>query len=306
MAVPYIRGHQIIDLRNDANYYFEVAPQGDGQSRGVLVEVLDNGAPADFSAGSTAVIEGINAGGYNIMNNCSFESGHDHNNYIDIAFTNGILDYAGVGRYTITIFDGTTFITSFPFNIVVIEAPLNVRRALDSDSYQALQMAIATAMSANRWWVEEGAPGDPNTMGASLGDYYMDALSGRIYYTSISSGTSLQWNPLMDTSGVNQIAIQPPEPYRFYKTLAANTKSLTVTQSDYVKGALPSGVFNTTDAAGSVYYYHVAFKCKDPNVVLKGKPAVTIGNNTVSVTLNFYTPATASTEVCVEITKVKR
>lgn len=305
MAVPYIRGHQIIDLRNDANYYFEVAPQGDGQSRGVLVEVLDNGAPADFSVGSRAVIEGINAGGYNVMNNCSFEAGHDHNNYIDIAFTDGILDYAGVGRYTITVFDGSTFITSFPFNIVVIEAPVNVSRALASDSYQALQTAIATAMSANRWWVDEGTPSDPNTMGANLGDYYMDAITGKVYYTSMVSGSSsLQWEPLMN--GSNQVAIQPPEPYRFYKTLPANTRSLTINQSNYVKGTLPSGVFNSVDASGSLYYYHVAFKCKDPNVVLKGNPTVTIGDNTVSVTLNFRTVATASTEVCVEITKVKR
>ena len=80
MAVTDIIGHQVIDLTNDANYYFEVAPQGDSQSRYVEVRVLDNGVPFPIDVGSTVIIEGKNAGGYNIFNSCSLSQ--DYNSRI--------------------------------------------------------------------------------------------------------------------------------------------------------------------------------------------------------------------------------
>lgn len=205
MAVTYVKGHQIVDLANDTNYYFEVAPQGDSQSRGVIVEVLNNGVPYSISSGSTVIIEGKNAGGYNIFNSCSLVSGYP--NYIDIPFTNGILSFAGVGKYIVAIYHGTNYINSFPFNIVVTEAPYDIERLEGSDSYEALNMAISKALSANRWWVEEGSPTDPNIMGANLGDYYMDALNGNVYYTDQVAGSDiLKWEPLMD--GGRQISVQ--------------------------------------------------------------------------------------------------
>ena len=300
MAVPYVQGHQIIDLRNDANYYFEVAPQGDGQSRGVIVEVLDNGAPADLSGATNAVIQGKNAGGYNIFNTCSFVSGH--NNYIDIAFTNGILDYAGVGKYVVTIYDGTTYVTSFPFNIVVTDVPYDLDRVLGSDSYEALNRAIATALSANRWWVEEGAPQNPDTLGASLGDYYMDAITGDMYYATASSDPDIvQWNQLMNSDHNRQITLQQSDfrnTYRFYGNCAAYASSLTISADN-----LSTEVFNTADAESSAYEYHVSIKSTNPNLSIKKNPTVIIGNGSVSVTLQFNPKPAAAAKVCVEIIK---
>ena len=201
----YVKGHQIVDLANDANYYFEVAPQGDSQSRGVVVEVLNNGVPYPIQANSTVIIEGKNAGGYNIFNSCALVDGYP--NYIDIPFTNGILSFAGVGKYIVAIYQGNTYVNSFPFNIVVTEAPYDIERLEGSDSYEALNLAISKALSANRWWVEEGTPTDPNVMGASLGDYYMDALTGNVYYTDQISGSDLlEWKALVE--GGRQISVQ--------------------------------------------------------------------------------------------------
>ena len=174
MAVPYIRGHQIIDLRNDANYNFEVAPQGEGQLRGVLVEVLDNGSPATFTNAKVR-IEGVNGGGYNVQNDCSFEPGHEpYNNFIDIPFKDGILDCAGIGKYVINISENTAdgdYILSFPFNIVVTEMPLGVDRVIESDSYQTLNRLIAKASVLNLY-IRYAPTNDPsiNDMNVAPGD----------------------------------------------------------------------------------------------------------------------------------------
>ena len=205
MAVTDIIGHQVIDLTNDANYYFEVAPQGDSQSRYVEVRVLDNGVPFPIDVGSTVIIEGKNAGGYNIFNSCSLSQ--DYNNSIIIPLKNGILSFAGVGKYQVVIYNGNEYVESFPFNIVVTEAPYDIERLEGSDSYEALNMAIAQALSANRWWVENGLPTVTVTEGFNKGDYYLDALTGNVYIADYNSSQVVVWKPVMDSSGENQVNI---------------------------------------------------------------------------------------------------
>ena len=199
MAVTDIIGHQIIDLTNDANYYFEVAPQGDSQSRYVEVRLLNSGAVYPIDTGSTVIIEGKNAGGYNIFNSCSLSQ--EYNNGIIIPLKNGILSFAGVGKYQVVIYNGDEYVTSFPFNIVVTEAPYDIERLQGSDSYEALNMAIAQALSANRWWVENGLPTVTVPEGFNKGDYYLDALTGNIYIADYNASQVVAWRPVTDSSG---------------------------------------------------------------------------------------------------------
>ena len=88
MAVTNVIGKQIINIDSDTNYYFEVAPQGDSQARFVDVTlVVNNGNPYDIPNGSTIILEGKNAGGYNIFNSCKQED----TNVIRVPMTNGVL-----------------------------------------------------------------------------------------------------------------------------------------------------------------------------------------------------------------------
>ena len=139
MAVTNVIGKQIVDLSSDANYYFEVAPQGDSQSRYVDVTVLQNGTPYNIPTGSTIILEGKNAGGYNIFNSCILED----TNVVRIPLANGVLSFAGVGKYSVAIYHSGTYIISFPFKIVVTEAPYDLVRLEASDQYEALNQAIA-------------------------------------------------------------------------------------------------------------------------------------------------------------------
>lgn len=209
MAVENVRGQQIVNLESDANYYFEVAPQGDSQARSVIVSLITNNADYVIPAGSTAIIEGKNAGGFNIFNQCTVLD-DTRKNKIEIPLTNGILSFAGVGKYVVAIYNGSNYITSFPFNIVVTEAPYDIERLEGSDSYEALNLAIAKALSANKWWVQEGNPMTtpafaPETMGASEGDYYMDAQTGNVYYTKYNTAQELIWSPVTDITDPSRI-----------------------------------------------------------------------------------------------------
>ena len=119
MAVTNVIGKQIINIDNDTNYYFVVAPQGDSQARFVDITLTTNGgAPYVIENGSTIILEGKNAGGYNIFSDCTQED----TNVIRVPLNNGVLSYAGVGKYLIGIYHGGDYILSFPFNIVVTEA----------------------------------------------------------------------------------------------------------------------------------------------------------------------------------------
>ena len=194
MAVTNVIGKQIVDVLSDANYYFEVAPQGDSQSRYVDVTVLQNGTPYTIPSGSTIILEGKNAGGYNIFISCTQQSA----NVVRIPLSNGVLSYAGVGKYSVGIYHGGTYVLSFPFNIVVTEAPYDIVSLQASDVYEALNLAIAKAAASNKWIVGSG---DPDTSGviAADNDYYLDASNGNLWqYLKNASG--LDWEKVVDTS----------------------------------------------------------------------------------------------------------
>jgi len=299
MAVPIIKGHQIIDLRNDANYYFEVVPQGDGQARGILVEVLDNGSPVTFDPTvNTVTIDGINAGGYEVHNTCSFESGHTpYNNFIDVSLLH-ILDYPGLGKYTITIHGniGEDYVNTFPFNIVVIPSPYNIDTVTASDTYQALNDAIVAAMTANRWWTKEGPPSSPDS-NAHLGDYYLDASSGKIYYSQASTDPyAVNWFPLQNSDG-SQVVLGGST-FTFIKTLSSNATTLTLTQDNYIEGTLPSWFY-------SISNFDISVKSTNNALSLSKNPTVTINSSshTVSIILNFTSKLSSSTTVYVELSQ---
>lgn len=206
MSVTNVVGKQIIDLANDTNYYFEIAPQGDSQARYVDVTVLNNGTPYNIPSGSTIILEGSNAGGYNIFNSCVQED----TNVIRVPLTNGVLSFAGVGKYLIGIYSGSTYIVSFPFNIIVTEAPYDVITLNASDTYEALNEAIAKAADSNGWKVDNVDP-IVNTQcptGTHKNDYYLNATTGDIFYAKLDTTTgTLVWARLVNQLTGKQLNI---------------------------------------------------------------------------------------------------
>lgn len=197
MAVTNVIGKQIVDLTSDSNYYFEVAPQGDSQARYVDITVLDNGVAYTIPTGSTIILEGKNAGGYNIFNSCTQED----TNVVRVPLTNGVLSFAGIGKYSVGIYSGSTYIVSFPFNIVVTEAPYNVATIEASDTYEALNEAIAKAADSNGWIVDNIDPtlNAQCPPGTHKNDYYLNATTGNIFYAKLDTNTdTLIWAKLMN------------------------------------------------------------------------------------------------------------
>ena len=195
MAVTNVIGRQIVDLSSDANYYFEVAPQGDSQFRFVDVTITDNGTPYNLPAGCDLVLEGKNAGGYNVFVSCSQVGA----NVIRIPLSNGVLSYSGVGTYVVGIYDNNSYVLSFPFNIVVVEAPYNMESLQSSDVYEALNKAIAKAMAANKWIVGKGSPITTAVVGGE-GDYYLDSTNGNLWRCNRNETTTeLEWQEVLDS-----------------------------------------------------------------------------------------------------------
>ena len=232
MALADVVGHQIVDLSNDANYYFEVAPQGDSQSRAVEVRLLNNGVPYPIPAHTTAILEGKNAGGYNIFNSCTISE--DYENSIVIPFSNGVLSYAGVGKYAVALYDTEgEWIISFSFNIVVTEAPYDMARLQASDSYEALNKAISQALSSNRWWVENGEPYLVVPYDFNKGDYYLNALNGDVFYADYNSSDVLSWSPLLDSHGT-QVNIMQKVHIRYSNDSSGSSMTKDPTGKKYI------------------------------------------------------------------------
>ena len=207
MSVTNVVGKQVIDLANDANYYFEIAPQGDSQARYVDVTLVQNGAAYHIPSGSTAILEGKNAGGYNIFNPCTVSPTQD--DLITIPLTNGVLSFAGIGRYSVGIYNGTNYILSFSFNIVVTEAPYDIVALKASDSYEALNQIIAKAADSNSWVVGYSAPPSPAAPDTHANDYYLDGSTGNVYYAIFDINTNnMEWVPVINpTVPGNQLNI---------------------------------------------------------------------------------------------------
>ena len=207
MAVTNVIGKQIINIDNDTNYYFVVAPQGDSQARFVDITLTTNGgAPYVIENGSTIILEGKNAGGYNIFSDCTQED----TNVIRVPLNNGVLSYAGVGKYLIGIYHGGDYILSFPFNIVVTEAPYDVVALQASDVYEALNEIIARAADSNRWIVDDEDPVIHSECpeGTHQNDYYLNAVTGDVFYAKFDTTTDkLTWEPLENTATGRQLNI---------------------------------------------------------------------------------------------------
>lgn len=198
MAVESVIGTKIIDLLNDTNFVFELAPQSDGQERFVDLTILDNGVPYVLPNDANVILEGQNAGGYNIFNTCIILD----RNTVRIPLTDGILAVGGVGKYSIAIYSENTYILSFPFNIVVIDVTYDIVALESSESYEALNRAVAKALSANKWIVGTGVP---TSITAEVNDYYLDALTGGIYQYLYNQSQELIWQPVMN--GNTQVTI---------------------------------------------------------------------------------------------------
>lgn len=186
MTIAPIISEHVIDLQHDTNYVFTIAPQGDGRSRYCDIVVLDNGTQYIIPPASTIVIEGKNAGGFNIFNECVIAD-----NKIRVPLHLGILSFAGLGEYRITIYGTPSAITSFKFNIFVTEAPYNVVELEASDSYEALENLVKSAGDVNKWIVGSGIP--PSSIG-NVKDYYLNSDDGKIYQKLKNSVEQLIWD----------------------------------------------------------------------------------------------------------------
>ena len=198
MAVTSVISRQIVNLESDTNYYFEVAPQGDGQARYVDLELLKNNSPYNLSIGNTVILEGKNAGGYNVFISCEYPVPNEAANVVRVPLINGVLAIAGVGKYQVGIYDHSSYIHSFPLNIVVTEAPYDMDRLQHDDVYEALYLAIAKAMASNKWIVGDG---DPTILGivANEDDYYLDSSNGNLWIC-VRDQSVLQWEPVLDSA----------------------------------------------------------------------------------------------------------
>ena len=207
MAVTNVVGEQIIDMSHDTNYYFEVVPQGDSQSRSVNITLtVDGTTPYFIPTNATIILEGKNAGGYNIFTACT----RVDDNILNVPLTNGVLSFAGVGKYDVGIFDGGTCIKSFPFNIVVTEAPYDIVSLMASDVYEALNELVAKAADSNRWIVENDDPvvGSTCPQGTHQNDYYLNAVTGAVFYAWLNPATAeLEWQPVINTNTSRQLNI---------------------------------------------------------------------------------------------------
>jgi len=209
MAVTSVIGKQIINVDNDTNYYFVVAPQGDSQARYVDITLTTNGGtPYIIPTGSTIILEGKNAGGYNIFNSCDLSQ--DRMDEIRVPLTNGVLSFAGVGKYIIGIYHNETYINSFSFNIVVTEAPYDVIALEASDSYEALNEIIARAADSNGWIVNTIDPiiDAECPEGTHKNDYYLNANTGDVFYAKLDTTTNtLKWDKVINELTHEQLNI---------------------------------------------------------------------------------------------------
>lgn len=247
MSVTNVVGKQIIDLANDTNYYFEIAPQGDSQARYVDVTLVQNGSEYHIPSGSTAILEGKNAGGYNIFNPCTVSPTQD--NLITIPLTNGVLSFAGIGKYSVGIYNGSNYILSFSFNIVVTEAPYDIIALQASDEYEALNQIIAKAADSNSWVVDYTAPPSPASADTHANDYYLDGSNGNVYYAYLDTDTgNMEWAPVINpTAAGGQLNIMEKTYIRYAKDTVGTGMSWTPV--DPITGEILTciGFYNSTN-----------------------------------------------------------
>lgn len=193
MALAPIIDEIIINIEEPIdNYYSTLAPEGDGRSRYLYIDLRQNDETIDdYPSRNKIIIEGHNGGGYNIVNECELE-----NNKIKISLANQILSCAGLGVYRISIYDldneSMPVWSTFNFNILVSECPYDVIRLQASDSYQALSNMIERAGNMTKWFVGNGDPNNDHGLEPNIGDYYLDASNGNIYKAT-SSNDVIGW-----------------------------------------------------------------------------------------------------------------
>ena len=180
MAIVPLIDEYTIDLRDETNYYFAKAPQGDGRDRYIKLTIEDNHEPYTLDPTNMYVIGGKNPAGYGIYIECSVDQ---EDNTLMVPLSDTILADAGLGRYEIFIYpggQGSPSIASFPFNIFVSECPLDIIRIQQNDNYQALAELVNRAKNMNRWYVGDDDP-PTFTVGVDPGDYYLAQTTGNIY-----------------------------------------------------------------------------------------------------------------------------
>lgn len=189
MSIAPVINHKIIDLSNDNNYVFSIAPQGDGRSRYIDVSITDDGESYIIPSTAIATIDGTNAGKYEIHNSCMIDT---TNNLIRVPLHLGILSFAGLGKYALTLYDGGSSIVSFSFNIFVTEAPYDIIRLEASDSYEALSDMVNYAKDSNKWIV---GTEDPPVINENTrnNEYYLCSTNGNIYHCIINVYEEKQW-----------------------------------------------------------------------------------------------------------------
>lgn len=240
MAVTSVIGRQIIDLANDTNYYFEVAPQGDSQARYVEITVLNDNNPYPIDPTFTIILEGKNAGGYNIFTSCSKKTGES--NVIVVPLTNGVLSYAGVGKYLVAFYDGDDYINSFSFNIVVTEAPYDIVALKASDTYEALNKMITKAADANKWIVE---PNDPvSVSNVHINDLFLNSETGNLFTANESYGL-ITWVPMINPTTGKQLNIME----KIYVRYALDSSGTGISEDPVVGGVARNyiGFYNTVN-----------------------------------------------------------
>lgn len=180
MAIEPLIDHYTVDLRDENNYYFAKDPQGDGSSRFLKITIEDNHEPYTLDPNNSYVMGGKNPAGYGVFISCEIDT---TDNTLIIPLTDSVLADKGLGVYQIFIYSNSepnvsSSLVTFPFNIFVIESPLDMNEMIRSNDYQELAYLINRANSFNGWYVGTGFP---QIEDSKPGDYYLDQANGNIY-----------------------------------------------------------------------------------------------------------------------------
>ena len=180
MAIEPLIDHYTVDLRDENNYYFAKDPQGDGSSRFLKITIEDNHEPYTLDPNNSYVMGGKNPAGYGVFISCEIDT---TDNTLIIPLTDSVLADKGLGVYQIFIYSNSepnvsSSLVTFPFNIFVIESPLDMNEMTRSNDYQELAYLINRANSFNGWYVGTGFP---QIEDSKPGDYYLDQANGNIY-----------------------------------------------------------------------------------------------------------------------------
>lgn len=222
----------VADIKqNGANYIIIEIPQGGVGERYIDTEVVSNGIPYPLSSsGVTYTCKGTNGAGAAVMFDCELVNGK-----IRIPLISSIVDYSGIGKYRVEIYDTSgedPILSTFSFNISIEKDPLDATHIIASDDYQTLKELIDRVEgSTSNWLIGHGAPS--SSAGRDL-DLYLDVDNGKVYKKTNGSwiyqgtlGNQTYYAYATDNQGSNFSTTYSGQPYLGICTGQYETQPLT-------------------------------------------------------------------------------